>query len=510
MQSHVNAVPRHHYPRTVPDTPEPSLPKITPWLARVADTLCPRRLDAEFTGASGTRDPVARGRVRDALLDALRTFHATGTMPAPAAFLEPEERAVLAHALGWYPRLFDTPVASVEMPIEAPTPLARRRVRLGGWVDLGVVHPDGRRELRQLALGARAAPADPLDLEATRLAALRLASIHWVADGPLDVVWADLLHGERREATVRVPGDLADLGRWLDERLVVISERIADPLPSPGHDCATCRFVVRCPAHDVRGSMSGGSEFLPDLLSLAPTSLDTWLRCPREWRNRVLLQLPVSDPIQGTEHGLFLHHLLRFVHDEGSCHDNAHVGEVLAAHGGDDRTAEEIRRHAERCPRGATALGHEVAWARAAPRPPVFMATARLDAVWVHDGILEVRDYKTGTLAPHDLRDDPRARLQAWVAAPAAESRGLALRLRYEYLSAEIRDDPEPWDPDDDDLAAIDDDLRRIVGAMRTERAFAGVSEEAICRRCGYRSICPDSAATSAPVWPAIEDDTTG
>ena len=30
--------------------------------------------------------------------------------------------------------------------------------------------------------------------------------------------------------------------------------------------------------------------------------------------------------------------------------------------------------------------------------PPMFMATARIDAVWVHDGLLDARDYKTGRL----------------------------------------------------------------------------------------------------------------
>ena len=67
--------------------------------------------------------------------------------------------------------------------------------------------------------------------------------------------------------------------------------------------------------------------------------------------------------------------------------------------------------------------------------PPSFMATGRLDAVWQHNGLLEVRDYKTGSVVTERVADDPRARLQAWLAAPIAERLGLKLRIRYEHLA---------------------------------------------------------------------------
>jgi RecB family exonuclease len=254
--------------------------------------------------------------------------------------------------------------------------------------------------------------------------------------------------------------------------------------------------------------MTGRGDLLPALLTLSPTALETWHRCPREWRNHRLLNLPASDHLHPTSHGLYLHDLLRHVHEHGSCHDPAHVAEVLAANGGDARAAEEIDRHAARCPQDAEAIAHEREWVRVNATPPVFLATARLDAVWLRDGVLEVRDYKTGSRVIDTLRDDPRARLQAWVAAPRAVEHGARLRIRYEYLAAEVADDPESWEPDDDELAAIDLELRDTVATMRANAAsrdWAGVADPEVCGRCRYRSICPDSAAPSEPSWAALE-----
>jgi hypothetical protein len=132
------------------------------------------------------------------------------------------------------------------------------------------------------------------------------------------------------------------------------------------------------------------------------------------------------------------------------------------------------------------------------------VATARLDAVWEHDGLLDVRDYKTGVAADHAVRDDRRARLQAWVAAAHAARRGLRVQIRYEHLGADS-DDPEAWQPDDGELEAIEGELREIVRAVRAEREFAGVRDVDVCRHCRYRSICPDSASPGEPSWPRAE-----
>jgi hypothetical protein len=91
--------------------------------------------------------------------------------------------------------------------------------------------------------------------------------------------------------------------------------------------------------------------------------------------------------------------------------------------------------------------------------------------------------------------------------APVAEALGLRLRLRYEQLAAEIDDDPEEWEPDDDDLEAVGEELVTLVEQMRTESAWAGAGDPTICRYCRYRSICPDSAAPGVPGWPRVDAD---
>jgi hypothetical protein len=494
--------------REIPNSLDEPVPKVTPWVLARADEMCARRLHGEYTGASRTKDQFNRGRIRTAVIDAIRAFHETGKWPKPVTeLLEPEEQRVVAHALGWYPALFpedverDSPV-TVELPLEEPTELPRREIRLGGLVDLCVVS-GATRELRQLAFGVDA-PADPLDLPAVRLAVLRLAQVRWITEGTLTVVWADLLTGARRETSVVVPDDLPEIGAWLDERLEIVQGRMDPARHEPGRDCATCGFVPRCPAHELKGSMwSSRNDRFPSVLTLSPTQLDAWNRCRRELGNRVL-SIPPSDPEGGTAHGLYLHHILRFVHEQGSCRDRGKVDEILAMHGADERVADEIRRHVTKCPVDADSVGHEVEWVRTSSKPPVFLATARLDAVWQHDGVLEVRDYKTGQRAVERTADDARARLQAWVAAPRAAALGLRVRVRYEHLSREVDEDPEPWEPDDDDLARVDEELRTIVSEMRAERDWRGVADETICRYCRYRSICPDSATPSEPAWPSI------
>jgi hypothetical protein len=173
-----------------------------------------------------------------------------------------------------------------------------------------------------------------------------------------------------------------------------------------------------------------------------------------------------------------------------------HVTEVLDAHGADARLRDEVEHHRRRCPRPAEALGHELDLARfhRAPWPP-FMATARLDAVWIHDGVLDARDYKTGKVWYPRVADDPRALVQAWVLGPVAERLGLRLQLRYEHLAAEVVDDPEAWELGPDELDSVEEHLRGHVERMQAEADWRGVAEESICRLCRYRSICPDSTS---------------
>lgn len=244
----------------------------------------------------------------------------------------------------------------------------------------------------------------------------------------------------------------------------------------------------------------------PDILNISPSALDDWERCPRLYANRNLLRLPPSDRGSNATTGNLVHDLLRFLHDDRDCRDPEIVTEVLEAHGVEPAgaVATMLQRHTARCPSPSPALGHEMAVVRLRRGAPTWIGVGRLDAVWLRGSVLEVRDYKTGILRDGDLGSDSRARLQAWLAAPIAGGR--QIRIRYEYLSAD--DDPAPYEPDADDLLAIEAEISAVVATIKTAAAdgpaghFVGVNDAAICRFCSYRSICPDSAVPGNPTWP--------
>ncbi|HXY92851.1 MAG TPA: PD-(D/E)XK nuclease family protein [Acidimicrobiia bacterium] len=490
--------------------------KVTPYLLRRADTMCARRLAKAVEGDERSKDPVNRSRVRDAFLAVVREAHAELRAPVLRPFatmvdLVPEERQVLEQAAHWYHAIFGgRPAQWVDAGVEEPTFSRRLGIRLGGWVDLTVVDGDGAKELRQFELWDGRVPGDdPLELDSVRAAVLRLAG--WAGDAAFRVVWADLVRGLVRARVVDVRAELPRLREWLDERVAVIRARSDAPTAIAGADCGSCGFVAACPEHPTgaHGSTVRG-DLLPGIVSVTPTALDSWHRCRREWRSHHVLQLPASDGDPGTFHGRQVHDLLRLVHTQGSCRDRVHVTSVLDGHGfaDDDRVLAEVGRHARRCPDGARPLGHEVTHARFHRTPlPLFMATARIDALWVHDGVLDAHDYKTGQVWSDRVREDRQARLQAWVLEPLARRLGARVRITFEHLAVEVDDDPEPFEPDADDLAHIEEELRATVEAMRAEVAYSGVAERESCSRCRYRSICPDSAAPSEPTWARVEVD---
>ncbi|MDQ1466403.1 MAG: putative RecB family exonuclease [Actinomycetota bacterium] len=250
----------------------------------------------------------------------------------------------------------------------------------------------------------------------------------------------------------------------------------------------------------------GRGRLLADIVTVTPTAYETWKRCPREYLLNHVLAVPPSDGIRPTDNGLLLHELLRLVHERGTCHDADHVRDVLAGHGVDDpHFRGMLERHARRCPTATDTGAHEVDLARFHRSPaPMFMATARIDVIWIHDGILDARDYKTGTRWYERVADDPRARVQAFVLDHHARRRGLRLRLRYEHLAAEVDDDPEPYEPDEDELVAIEEELRGAVSGLWSIDEWRGVGDTAVCRWCRFRSICPDSAAPGEPGWPVL------
>ena len=253
-----------------------------------------------------------------------------------------------------------------------------------------------------------------------------------------------------------------------------------------------------------------GKRLLSDIVSLTPSNYEDFRRCPRLFYCGALLGIPASDPAASTDQGLLVHDMLRKIHADGACFDGAHVSDVLVAHGIDTTVVREmIARHAERCPsRSAESAAHEVDLARFHKLPPpMFMATARIDAVWIHDGLIDARDYKTGGKWVDAISEIDAAKVQAYVLAEHARARGLRLRLRYEYLQPEVDDDPEPWEIDDETRVAIEEELRAAVARMWEADDWRGVNDVEVCRTCRYRSICRDSAAPGEPAWPVLSTD---
>ncbi len=254
--------------------------------------------------------------------------------------------------------------------------------------------------------------------------------------------------------------------------------------------------------------MTGIRSLLGDIPSLTPSAYSNLKRCPRLFLLSNLLRVPESDGRSSPDLGLMIHAMLKAIHDQGRCDDRDHVADVLSAHGIDnDVTRTMIERHVVRCPRAGERARHEVELARFLRRPPImFMAHARIDAVWVHDGILDARDYKTGARHYDRVGDDPAARVQAFVLAPHLARVGATrLRIRYEQLAPEVDEDPEPFEPELDDLEAVAEELITAISDLwASEGDFRGVNEPAVCGTCAYRSICRDTAAAGEPLWPAL------
>jgi hypothetical protein len=229
------------------------MPRVTPYLLRRAERMCPLRLRRDFLGQGGLRSQFLRFRVRDPLLEAARATHAD-MQPARAEHfrappeLRGEERAVFERAAGIYVRQFGAePARALDHGCDRPTPWPSRGIRVGGSIDLTVEDAEGTRELRQLELWRRVPPDPPLDAVDIRLAVLRLA--RWAGGERLRVRWCDLVGDDVRTQEVDLQAEVPRLKAWLDDRIRVVQERAAEPIPEPGVDCGTCAHVPACPVH---------------------------------------------------------------------------------------------------------------------------------------------------------------------------------------------------------------------------------------------------------------------
>lgn len=56
-----------------------------------------------------------------------------------------------------------------------------------------------------------------------------------------------------------------------------------------------------------------------------------------------------------------------------------------------------------------------------------------------------------------------------------------------------------PYEPEDEDLEALEGEISAMVAEIAAETAFDGVAFPPYCDRCSYAAICPDAARSSSP-----------
>ncbi|QBI20193.1 PD-(D/E)XK nuclease family protein [Egibacter rhizosphaerae] len=231
-------------------------------------------------------------------------------------------------------------------------------------------------------------------------------------------------------------------------------------------------------------------------ITVWPSRLAELDRCGRAYRNRYVLGLRGEEAPShpALELGLAVHRELEKRHTAPGRHDEP---EPILEH--DPQTLEAVARfvaaHRTVCPGGpqgdAAYRGGErtLGW-RFTDERVLLLAT--IDAVWERpDGTIELRDYKTGGLAP-DPTEDPAAAVHALLGRLTWPDR--PLRVVYERLAH----DPV--------LAAVDVDEEVVAGAARRVRHHAATLRAGdlparpgpVCEPCPWRSTCPASVATGA------------
>lgn len=470
---------------------------------------CSATLAAALADEPGLFGPYVDGWWRDPLRSRLRRVqpplrrrHLVAIEPE----LLPEQQALLDDLVDGYLSMFEGETATVlrAAPCYEPTEVPKYGLILRGLVDL-LLEDGPDLEVRLLSIGAAADP-DPATNPAVALAIVRLVSTGVVGRGRrLRVRTVSLRDRRQVAATVDLGRHFAAIGNKVLGEVDGVRVRAKPRTPEVGGSCRWCHWVAGCRAVP-GGPEAAGLDPAPvpaeaslvgPVLALSPSAVELWHRCPRAFRARHLLALPGSDRFDDGAVGVRVHRLLEDLHAHGPCTSGEEVRAFLAGRlrlgdPADAHVAELVQRHVPRCPQGATSAGHERTLVRVeASDWPLLVVTGRLDAMWVVGGALEVRDYKTGKGPPTPLALDPAAQVQAWLAAPLAESMGLDLRVRYELLSPESDDDLAPWSPADEDLDAIGARLRAIAVRLGDGREVDSCESPAVCDRCEYRTVCP-------------------
>jgi RecB family exonuclease len=250
-----------------------------------------------------------------------------------------------------------------------------------------------------------------------------------------------------------------------------------------------------------------GAEVQPasGLLVLSASRIRSFLTCRRRFYLAHVLKVPAKDTDSdasvlghAVHRELFERHLRPESHDaDGVIADDVPMDSFITS---------RVAAHNTLCPHTisgeVTYLGGEVDL-RWLVRSKNMLVVGRADALWRHtDGMLELRDYKTGQ-CPDTLDTDFPALVYLLLAA-THPSRPKSVRVSYERLG------PNP------SLVALDataellrqtiENLKNLADQIRRERNFGATPSEASCSSCPYSGICPHAEPRSQ-LRNAFEDD---
>jgi CRISPR/Cas system-associated exonuclease Cas4 (RecB family) len=235
------------------------------------------------------------------------------------------------------------------------------------------------------------------------------------------------------------------------------------------------------------------------MLVLNASKLKDFATCPRRYFLGSVLKLARADTDEGgrAQLGSAVHAELFARHENMHTHDSSEpVDESL---GLTPTALSMVRRHRELCPSNPNNhtsggepvyLGGERDLHWLIIRRAV-LVTGRIDALWRHsDGMIEVRDYKTGA-CPETLEDDIGAQIYLLLAANLPEH-PTRIRVTYESLG---RDEPQ--------AVSIDANLTILATAVRLvtehaehirkERTFPAYPSITACATCPYQHLCPEA-----------------
>ena len=165
--------------------------------------------------------------------------------PTPTDLISEQQRVYRAAAAGYVALFADRPARAVEIdPWEAE--LDGLDLRLVSPLGLALELADGSPEIRTLKIGV--AGNRPLIDDADRRA---LVVARRRVGGHASAAARDRrpARGRGRRGRPRRRGRAARRARWIEQRVALVRERAADPVPKAGDDCRGCPFVPGCKAH---------------------------------------------------------------------------------------------------------------------------------------------------------------------------------------------------------------------------------------------------------------------